>query len=102
MCRLVYELAQAQYGDTQRFRSIDTTYFVPGRLPVYGRVTHAHNATRKTETDIHKGNVVKFLENHWDGYAVISDSSKNKTGLIPAFKIDEIFQTYDYSSNIKP
>ena len=101
MCRLVYELSQAQYGDTHRFRSIDSTYFVPGQGNEYMPVIYDHNATYPSEIDVQTGDVVQFFENHWDGYTKVKDVNKTKTGLIPTFKIDKIFKAYNYSSNVK-
>ena len=100
MCRLVYELTQTQSRDTTRFRSIDRSYFVPAR-PDYGRVTRDHNARRQTEIDVKKGDICRFFENHWDGYAEVQILNTTKKGLIPAFKIDRTIKTYNYSSNTK-
>ena len=100
MCRLVYELAQAKHRGADRFWSIDDTYWVPGGRPVYERVKHDHKPLRQAESEVTKGDVVEFLENHWDGYALISFPKQNQTGLIPAIKIDNIPKMYNYSSKI--
>ena len=101
MCRLVYELSQTQYGEAHSFKSIDATYHVPGQRPEDARVTHDHIPLRDNEITTHKGDVVKFLGKHWDGYASVADSKSNRIGFIPAFKVETVFKTYNYSSNIK-
>ena len=100
MCRLVYELAQSQHGGAHGFRSIDLDYFVPYEEFGYGTVTHNHKPLRQNEIDARKGDIVKFFGNLWDGYALVSGSKKTYPGLVPAFKIDKIFKTYNYSSKI--
>ena len=56
---------------------------------------------RQKEIEVKHGDVVTFLGNHWDGYALVTVPNKSKSGLVPAFKIDRIFKMYNYSSKIK-
>ena len=99
MCRLAYELAQARHGTGHRFKSIDKNYFVVGEGLV-GRVTHNHIPIRQNEINATQGDVVRFLGNHWDGYVQVNNPKSKQTGLIPAFKIERIFKTHNYSSKI--
>ena len=101
MCRLIYELAQVLHCGAHSFQSLDDTYFVAGESLGQGRVRRDHIPIRPTELHVHQGDLVSFLGNHWDGYALASGPMKGQTGLLPAFKIDEIFRMHNYSSKIK-
>ena len=92
---------QTQHGDARSFQSLDDTYFVAGQELDKGRVTHNHNPLRQNELDVRTGEVIKVYGNHWDGYLLASSLKGDQIGLVPAFKIERIFKSYNYSSNIK-
>ena len=100
MCRLVYELAQAEYGGSHTFKSLDFTYFVFEGRPLFGFVRHNYSASRKNEVDVNKGQAVIILENHWDGYLNIQNLNRTMAGLVPAFTIERLFDVYNYSSKV--
>ena len=89
---------QAQHGDvTHRFQSLDDIYYVAGQSQHIGRALLDHQKRRKTEISFSAGEIIEMHGNHWDGFSFGNNDSR-KRGLYPSYKVDTIFETYNYSS----
>ncbi|CAH8489498.1 unnamed protein product [Schistosoma turkestanicum] len=85
VCRLAYELMQSnhlEFGDaSQQFRSLDKVYHFNGHQPAPYEVVISNN-----ETDLSRGDLVKFHDNHWNGYADVEKLNTGRKVMAPAFK----------------
>ena len=91
---------QTKHGDAHSFQSLDDIYYVAGQDIQHGRVIKAHNQTRPNELNVREGDILKTYGNHWDGH-VLGSFLKGQSGLVPAFKIENIVKSHNYSSRIR-
>uniref|UniRef100_T2M5J3 Alpha-(1,6)-fucosyltransferase n=1 Tax=Hydra vulgaris TaxID=6087 RepID=T2M5J3_HYDVU len=97
VCRMAYEIMNSKHTDaSQRFRSLDDIYYFGGQQEHKTRVIWPHTAKGRSELDLRVGDVIGIAGNHWNGQAKGLLHNLQKTGLFPAYKIEDIHDVEEF------
>lgn len=66
-----------------------------------GRALRNHTKIRSGELDFRNGDLLKLYGNHWDGYLFGALVYGDEDGLLPAFKVENIIKSHNFSSKVK-
>ncbi|XP_065183891.1 alpha-(1,6)-fucosyltransferase-like [Sycon ciliatum] len=95
VCRVAYELMQPLHIDAgDKFRSLDDIYYFGGQRGHDQRAIYPHKG-RNGQLDIEVGDLFGIAGNHWDGYSKGTNRRTGRLGMYPAYKVEEVQQTYD-------
>ena len=93
--RAAYEIMQTRHADaSSRVRSLDRSFFFTGGAhPHYQVVVISHTARNRHELDLHVGDRVNVLSNHYNGLSHGRNLRSNRDGLFPSFKVQDTVDT---------
>ncbi len=104
VCRLVYELMQAQnrLEDAHfRIKSLDTEFFATNFNVMTKVAIKNHKSSNFHEIDLKIGDIIyvfveqdrqnRYVGNLWNGYTKGKNMQTNRVGLFPTFKVSNYF-----------
>jgi len=97
VCRLSYEIMNHKHTDaSQLFRSLDDVYYFGGQHEHRMKVIWPHEGKGRSELDLSVGDIIGIAGNHWDGQAKGLHHGQQKSGLFPAYKIEDLHDVEDF------
>ena len=97
VCRLAYEIMNNKYTDaSQRFRSLDDIYYFGGQQEHKVKAIWPHKAKENSEIGFQIGDSIGIAGNHWNGEAKGVHYATHKSGLFPAYKVEDIHDVSDF------
>ncbi|ESO07749.1 hypothetical protein HELRODRAFT_75808 [Helobdella robusta] len=92
VCRAAYEIMQTLHADaSQRFRSLDDTYYLLGQ-PNVRYIVRLHHNPDNNELPLKTGDEIKLHGDHWDGFSLGSYLDSSEAGLFPSYKVEKVGQ----------
>lgn len=89
--RLAYEMMNGKRTDaSDHYKSLDDIHYFSGQPDHKVRVVRAHKARDESELNLKVGDVVGIAGNHWNGEAKGLHYKSHKTGLFPAYKVEDL------------
>ena len=79
-----------------RFRSLDDIYYFGGQSEHKVRVIWPHKAVSRGQLDLEVGDLIGIAGNHWDGQAKGKHLRTQKTGVFPAYKVEDDMDIVDF------
>lgn len=97
VCRMAYEIMNNKHTDaSQRFRSLDDIYYFGGQQEHRMKAIWPHEAQGRSELDLKVGDIIGIAGNHWDGQAKGLHHASQRTGLFPAYKVEDVHDVADF------
>jgi len=94
VCRLAYEIMNSKHTDaSDRFRSLDDVYYFGGQQEHKMKAIWPHSAKGRSEISLEIGDLIGIAGNHWNGQAKGLHHNSQKSGLFPAYKVEDFHDT---------
>ena len=97
VCRLAYEIMNNKYTDaSQKFHSLDDIYYFGGQQEHKVKAIWPHKAIESSEIEFQIGDSIGIAGNHWNGQAKGIHHATQKSGLFPAYKVEDIHDVSNF------
>ena len=90
---------QAQQGEARdKFHSIHKDFSVFGAPAILRYAVENHEKCRANELQLKKGDIIKQMRSKWNGYSFGWLQRNQLRGEYPSYKVDILYDTFNFSS----